>query len=140
MVAAGLFGIVILFTVVSMTLPTSARVGPLSVLVPLNLLCAWQLAVELRARRTSGSERPGLRRDLGLLGWIVLLPVLVDLTGLLAGTALFVASWLKRRGGEDWRVTIAGGLVTALLMWLLTATVLQGTPVAGRLAELMTPR
>jgi hypothetical protein len=57
--------------------------------------------------------------------------------GLVAGSALFVTLWLRRRSGERWVTSIASGLATAVALWLLGATVLEGLPRGGLLLSLL---
>lgn len=136
-VSAVLFGVVLLFFAGTMALDGSARAVPGSVLVPLVILGAYVLRSEVRSRRrgAAGITQALRRLDLNLLAWILLLPVLVEAGGLAAGGALFVSLWLWRRGGERPVFAIGAGLATALILWLLTATVLQGVPLGGRLVD-----
>lgn len=135
---ASMLGVSLLFLLGTMRLTGEARIVPISVLAPLLPLLGYALWHSLKSpppRAPAASD--GHTGDRWVLGWILTLPVLVTVAGLVAGSALFVTLWLRRRSGERWAVSIASGLATALALWLLGATVLEGLPRGGLLPTLL---
>jgi hypothetical protein len=124
---ASMLGVALLFLVGTMRLTGEARIVPISVLVPLIPLLGYSLWRNLRSR-PPGAPPPstGPAGDRWVLGWILALPALVTIAGLLVGSALFVTVWLRRRSGERWVTSIASGVATAAALGLLGATVLEG--------------
>jgi hypothetical protein len=133
-----MLGVALLFLVGTIRLTGEARIVPFSVLVPLIPLLGYSLWRNLRSRppgKPPASTAPA--SDRWVLGWILALPALVTIAGLLAGSALFVTVWLRRRSGERWGTSIASGVATAAALWLLGATVLEGLPRGGLLPTLL---
>lgn len=135
-ITGGLLLVALLFTVGTVLLSGPSRVVPGSVLAPLNLLCGYLLWTQLRSART-GAASGFERLDVKLVAWIVLLPALVDLIGLVPGAAILIAFWFRQRNRERALVALAAGVATALVLWLLTETILQGLPLGGRLMDVM---
>lgn len=132
-----LIAVTLLFLVGTTHLTGEARIVPMSVLVPLIPLLGYSLWCDLKSVPSPAPSAPtGAAGDRWVLGWILALPTLVAITGLTAGSALFVTFWLRRRSGERWGPSIASGLVTAGALWLLGATVLDGLPLSGLMPAL----
>jgi hypothetical protein len=137
-VTASLLGAALLFLLGTMQLKGEARIVPISVLLPLIPLLGyalWRNLESLPPRAPAASD--GRTSDLRVLGWILTLPALVTVAGLVAGSALFVTLWLRRRSGERWGTSVASGLATALALWLVGATVIEGLPRGGLLLSLL---
>ena len=130
--AASLLGMAVLFLLGTMQLTGEARIVPLSILVPLLPLLGYILwrTVKTPASRVSPSVASDHADTRLILGWILALPALVTMAGLIAGAALYVTLWLRNRSRERWTVSIVWGVVTALALWLLGTTVLEGLPFA----------
>ena len=131
--AASLLGMAVLFLLGTMQLTGEARIVPLSILVPLLPLLGYILwrTAKTPASRVSPSVTSDHADARLILGWILALPALVTMAGLIAGAALYVTLWLRNRSRERWTVSIVWGVVTALVLWLLGATVLEGLPRIG---------
>jgi len=129
------------FLVLSARLDAGVRIVPLSVAVPLSLLLLVQLIHEVRRApgtvtdAAAGTEGLGAATDaraepraaVAAVRWIVVLALLIGLAGLIAGPALFVALYLRRKSGETWLAVSGGAAMTAFLFWLV-ATRLTGAP------------
>jgi hypothetical protein len=137
-VALCLLGVAVLFALGTLRLVGESRVVPTSVLVPLLPLLGVVLWRALKSPSSSESlSPPADAGQLSVLAWIVALPALVTAVGLVAGSALFMTLWLRRRSGEHWWIAIAAGLTTAAALWLLGATVLEGLPRGGLLQSML---
>ena len=132
-----LIAVALLFLVGTTHLAGEARIVPMTVLVPLIPLLGYALWRDLRSGPSPAPSAPtGAASDRWVLAWILALPALVAVAGLIAGSSLFVTGWLRRRSGEEWGASIASGLATAGALWLLAATVLDGLPLGGFLPAL----
>jgi hypothetical protein len=138
------------FLYLTLTLAPTARQVPLFVVVPLVVLLFLQLLRDVRSARSGGYEgsvpekttawprgphetqagtgpaaemEPKPRRF--VLPWVLGLPALAQLLGMVAGPGLFVLLYLRVRGEAPWRVALAGSVVTVLGLWLLLSVVLE---------------
>lgn len=126
---AGLLAAGTLFLTLALGLGAGDRLIPLSVAAPLTALLLIQLIRELR--RGEVVHTPRVER--AAVGWIAGLAVLILLGGLLAGPALFVSLYLRRKAREGWFAVVASGVLTALALWLVVTRAL-GTVAPGGLA------
>jgi hypothetical protein len=62
------------------------------------------------------------------LPWVLALPALAQLLGMLAGPGLFALLYLRVRAGARWRVALAGAVLTVLVLWVLFSVVLETVP------------
>jgi len=129
------------FLVLSARLDAGVRIVPLSVAVPLSLLLLVQLIREVRrppaavADPSAGMKGPGPEADAradpraaaSAVRWILAFALLIGLAGLIAGPALFVALYLRRRSRETWLAASGGAAMTAILFWLVATRVI-GAP------------
>ena len=134
----------------TLALPPTARQVPLFVVVPLVVLLFLQLFRDLRGARSGGHDgsvpekttawprvseetqagvgpademEPKPRRF--VLPWVLGLPALAQLLGMVAGPGLFALLFLRLRGRTAWRVALAGSILTMLGLWLLLGVILE---------------
>lgn len=133
-----MIGVALLFLAGAVSLASEARIVPLSVLIPLVLLLGVALWRTLKAlpSREAPSVPAASTSELQVLAWILALPTLVMTIGMIAGAAIFVTLWLRRRSGERWTVSITSGLAAAAALWMLGATVVEGLTRGGLLWSL----
>jgi hypothetical protein len=106
-----------------------ARQVPLLVVVPLVGLLALQLGRDLRTARSfepatprTGPKETGGRQS--ALAWILLLPVLSGLLGIVWGPGVFAFVYLRARSREPWRLALTGSALTSFAMWTLFSVIL----------------
>lgn len=132
--------VALLFLIGSVLLASEqARIVPLSVLIPLVPLLGvalWRTTKEWPSR-DAASVPSVSTSELQVVAWILALPTLVTTMGMVAGAAIFVTLWLRRRSGENWAVSIAAGLAAAAALWMLGATVVEGLTRGGLLWSLV---
>ena len=131
--------VALLFLAGAVLLAPETRIVPLSVLIPLVPLLGvalWRTKKEWPSG-DAASAPSALTSELQVLAWILALPALVTTVGVIAGAAIFVTLWLRRRSGEKWAVSIASGLAAAVGLWILGATVLAGLPRSGLLLSVV---
>ena len=134
----------------TLALPPTARQVPLFVVVPLVVLLFLQLVRDLRRARfgrhdgsvpekTTAWPRVSEETQAGVgpadeiepkprpfvLPWILGLPALAQLLGMVVGPGLFALLYLRLRGRTPWRVALAGSVLTVLGLWLLLGVVLE---------------
>lgn len=115
---------------------------PLSVLSATLVLLLLQLAVELLAARRASQapERPGAaarrRRATAATAWIGVLLLLSWLLGVVAGSALFCAAWLRWHARLRWSASLAQAAGLGLVLWLAFARLLGTGLYAGLLGPL----
>lgn len=116
---------------------------PLSVLSATLVLLLLQLAIELLAARRAPQPvaRPQLaarqRRALAAVAWIGLLLLLSWLLGVVAGSALFCAAWLRWHARDRWSASLAQAAGLGLALWLVFAHLLGTGLYAGLLGQLL---
>lgn len=149
-------GYVALVLAEATTYGSDARLFPLLVGVPLAVLLALKVALELSSAgpdavggpladvfREVETHRDGgptgatrYRRDLAALGWLVALVALVRLLGLFPASFVFVAVFVYRQQGDPGRaLALAAG--TTLCCYLLFERLLSATTYGGLLAEVL---
>jgi MFS superfamily sulfate permease-like transporter len=115
---------------------------PLSVLSATCMLLIWQLVSEaLAARRAPHAPaRPEAavrdRRALAAMAWIGLLLLLSWLLGVVAGSALFCAAWLRWHARASWTASLAQAAGLGFVLWLAFAQLLGAGLYAGLLGQL----
>ena len=111
--------------------PADSRFLPFVIGIPGTILCAIQLAIEIRAarreagRRLTGDERARLRVAGSLFGWLVLFMVAILLLGFLYAMPLVLFGFLLLQQKESLKLSAAlaaGGLVG---MWLIFDVMLR---------------
>lgn len=106
-----------------------ARQVPLLVVVPLVGLLTLQLSRDLRLIRSSQPGQPTsvLKKAGGprfLLAWMLSLPVLVQILGIVWGCGLFALGYLRFQSREPWRLSLTAAALTTLAMWTLFSVIL----------------
>lgn len=115
---------------------------PLSVLSVTSMLLVWQLVSEVLAARRAqqAAERPQAaargRRALAAMAWIGLLLLLSWLLGVVAGSALFCAAWLRWHARAPWAASLAQAAGLGFVLWLAFAQLLGTGLYAGLLGQL----
>lgn len=115
---------------------------PLSVLSATGVLLLLQLAVELLAARRAPSRphRPGAaarrRGAMAAAAWIGVLLLLSWLLGVVAGSALFCAAWLRWHARLRWSASLAQAAGLGFVLWLAFAQLLGTGLYAGLLGQL----
>lgn len=134
------------FFVVSSDYSAASRRSPWVVMVPLTGMVLWQLlAVLSRWRRAAGeaggrepdgaAARAARRRKAGsLLVGVSALLGLVWLTGLVVGSGLFLAGFLRYFSGTRWPVAAALSVAVPGVMYLLFQVILGIQLYSGVLA------
>jgi len=116
---------------------------PLSVLSATLVLLLVQLAVEVLAARRAPQaparpERPARnRRAAAAMAWIGLLLLLSWLLGVVAGSALFCAVWLRWHARASWAASLAQAVGLGFVLWLTFVQLLGTGLYAGLLAQLL---
>jgi hypothetical protein len=107
---------------------------PLSVLSATLVLLLLQLAVELLAARRAQSppQRPG-----AAAAWIGVLLLLSWLLGVVAGSALFCAAWLRWHARLRWSASLTQAAGLGFVLWLVFAQLLGSGLYVGLLAQLL---
>lgn len=117
-IVAALFVIIFGYFVVALKdYPPEARVIPLVAGVPGLALALVNLYRSLKAKPASKGAR--IQSEAATFGWIILLVMLVWVFGFLIALPLFLVVFLRRRSGENWRVTVVETAVILLAVYFL---------------------
>lgn len=115
---------------------------PLSVLSVTLVLLLLQLAAELLAARRAPQpvDRPESdarkQRAVAAAAWIGVLLLLSWLLGVVAGSALFCAAWLRWHARLRWTASLAQAAGLGFVLWLAFAQLLGTGLYAGLLGQL----
>ena len=129
-----------IFAFLTLDLSSTARRVPLLVLIPLIGLLSLELKRDLRGtpRGETGARggesppevaTPDTERR--TLLWVLALPALVQLFGIVAGPGGFALLYFRVRGKESWRFALAAAALTAAGLWVLFGLVLEMSMRAG---------
>lgn len=114
----------LLLTVVAvqaiMTWPvqSAAYVLPAYVLAPTFILLLLQLVMDMRGFEPSRSGN-GRRGAAEAVLWLLLMPVLLALSGLVVAAGLYTLVYLRRRSAERWSVAIIGMISASAVLAIL---------------------
>lgn len=118
------------FLVHTMGLDSPARRVPSLVIVPLVLLLAVEAVRELRCKEPpSAGARAGAR---SALLWTMALPLLISLSGMIAGPALYVLAYLRLRAREQlWLSAVVAAMLAlslaGLFRWVFVVSASRGS-------------
>jgi hypothetical protein len=128
------------FAFLTLELSSTARRVPLLVLIPLLGLLFLELKRDFQGAPPAGTETresgsqpevvtPATERR--TLLWVLALPALVQLFGIVAGPGGFALLYFRVRGKEPWSFALAAAALTAAGLWVLFGLVLQTSVRAG---------
>lgn len=106
-----------------------ARQIPLLVVAPLVVLLIAQAGRDVRAvLHPAAAGPPSGRAEQqsrpSALAWILLVPVLVELLGIVWGPSVYVLLFLRAQSREAWPRAIAAAALSALGLWVLFAVII----------------
>jgi hypothetical protein len=128
------------FAFLTLDLSSTSRRVPLLVLIPLLGLLFLELKRDLQGVPSDGPEAGESRSprevvtpaaERRTLLWVLALPALVQLFGIVAGPGGFALLYFRVRGKEPWRFALAAAALTAAGLWVLFGLVLQTSVRAG---------
>jgi len=128
---AMLLGLVAMLAYLTWPVPSASYLLPACILAPTGVLLTMQLAKDLRARRArhANNTSPVI---LGAVTWMLLMPVLFALFGLVIAAALYTSLYLRWRSGESLRLAGVAGVVVgaalSVLAWSLNKPQLLAAP------------
>lgn len=130
-----LLAVALLLLVLTLRLAASARLVPLTVVVPLSALLAYRLVRDLSSRAGAPPNDPALQAagdgrasppaELSMVAWLLALPLLATLLGFVAGTAAFVLLWTRFHARERLLTTLVAALVSGAAVWLIFERLLR---------------
>lgn len=98
--------VVILLAAMTWPVRSTSYLIPAFILVPTAVLLVIQLVKDIRASATKRATDDAMMLARAF-AWLMLMPVLLAATGLVAGGALYTLLYLKLRTGESWNLSIA---------------------------------
>lgn len=161
----GIFVLVLIFVVLSLSYQPRARLVPLAIGIPTLLLTLFQLLIDMipavgkrfsffqehdvfgieagRVPENSGKQevrtaRTIHRRELSFAAWLLLLVALIYFLGYLAAIALYLPLFLKLRSREGWRMTLSITAVTWGFVYVIFILIMDAPLHEGLLWNLLT--
>lgn len=126
-----LLGLIGMQAYLTWPVPSASYLLPACILAPTGVLLMIQLTNDLRGRST-GRVKGTAPANLGAIAWMLLMPALLVLFGLVTAAALYTLLYLRWRGGEGLRLaSVAGvvvGAVLSVLAWSLNKPQLFAGP------------
>ncbi len=123
-----LLAVALVLLVLTLRLGPSARLVPLTVVVPLTALLTYRLVRDVTGRdgvppnepaSRALSEQPSPRGERAMIAWLLTLPLLAALLGFIGGVAAFVLAWTRFRAGERLRTALVAALAAGAAVWLI---------------------
>jgi len=138
----GLFVTALGFLGLTLSLGVLARRTPLVVALVVVFLIAIQLLREHRTSSTAGGAGDAEGRRAAMLawraaGWVVLLPVTIQLAGLFAGAAISSFCFARLRGRESVATALVVAGLSTVVVWAIVDVLLSMSPPVSVLARLL---
>lgn len=116
--------------------PEKAAFTPLLVGVPGIILCAAQLAIDLRAQANAAGpdsdealagrdDDTMSRREWSMFLWLAIFTIAIVGLGFHVGGTLVVFLYVRFGEGEPWRNAVFAGVGTFLVIWLIFTKLLE---------------